>query len=161
MTVKEYNKGVEQYSDNIYRFVLKNIKDTEKAKDIVQDTFEKVWKNHKDISYAKVKSYLFSTAYHTLIDAIRREKYKAEWDKADDNKYYTNQSYSDLNEVLHQVLDMLPPDQKNVILLRDYEGYSYKEIADITQLSEAQVKVYIYRGRQFLKNYIGKIEVLV
>ena len=75
MTVKEYNKSVETYSDNIYRFVLKNIRDTERAKDIVQDTFEKVWKNHSDISYLKVKSYLFSTAYHTLIDSIRRDKY--------------------------------------------------------------------------------------
>jgi len=161
MTVKEYNQSVEQYSDNIYRFVLKNIKDTEKAKDIVQDTFEKVWKNHTSISCDKVRSYLFSTAYHTLIDSVRRDKYKAEWDKADVNKYFTNESYSDLNELLHQALDKLPPDQKNVILLRDYEGYSYNEIAEITQLSEAQVKVYIYRGRQFLKSYLVKIEILV
>jgi len=161
MTVKEYNISVEQYSDNIYRFVLKNIKDTEKAKDIVQDTFEKVWKNHTNISFSKAKSYLFSTAYHTLIDSIRRDKYKTEWDKTNDNKYFTNDSYSDVNEVLHRALDLLPPDQKNVILLRDYEGYSYKEIADITHLTEAQVKVYIFRGRQFLKSYIGKIEVLL
>jgi len=161
MTVKEYNTSVEQHSDNLYRFVLKNIKDSERAKDIVQDTFEKVWKNHKDISYAKAKSYLFSTAYHTLIDSIRRDKFKAEWDKADENKNFTNESYSDLNEILHQAIDKLPADQKNVILLRDYEGYSYQEIAEITNLSEAQVKVYIFRGRQFLKNYIGKIEVLV
>ena len=161
MTVKEYNKSVEQYSDNIYRFILKNIKDTDKAKDIVQDTFEKVWKNHQDISFSKAKSYLFSTAYHTLIDSIRRDKYKADWDKADENKHFTNETYSDVNEVLHQALDKLPPDQKNVILLRDYEGYSYKEIAEITHLTEAQVKVYIFRGRQSLKNYIGKIEVLI
>ncbi|MCW3807025.1 RNA polymerase sigma factor [Plebeiibacterium marinum] len=161
MTVKEYNNSVEAYSDNIYRFVLKNIKDSERAKDVVQDTFEKVWKNHSDISCAKVKSYLFSTAYHTLIDSIRREKYKASWEDADANKYYTNESYSDVNEVLHEALDRLPPDQKNVILLRDYEGYSYQEIAEITNLSESQVKVYIFRGRQFLKQYIGKIEVLV
>ncbi len=161
MTVKEYNTSVEQYSDNLYRFVLKNLKDTEKAKDVVQDTFEKVWKNHQNITSSKVKSYLFSTAYHTLIDSIRREKYKAEWDKADDNKYFTTESYSDLNEVLHQALELLPPDQKNVILLRDYEGYSYQEIAKITNLSESQVKVYIFRGRQFLKKYIGKIEAIV
>ncbi len=161
MTVKEYNNSVETYSDNVYRFVLKNIRDTERAKDIVQDTFEKVWKNHADISYAKVKSYLFSTAYHTLIDSIRRDKYKAGWEDADANKYSTDETYSDVNEVLHQALNKLPPDQKNVILLRDYEGYNYKEIAEITKLSESQVKVYIFRGRQFLKNYIGKIEVLV
>ncbi|SMO60326.1 RNA polymerase sigma-70 factor, ECF subfamily [Saccharicrinis carchari] len=161
MTVKEYNKSVALYSDNIYRFVLKNIKDSEKAKDIVQDTFEKVWRNHTDISYAKVRSYLFSAAYHTLIDSVRRDKFKAVWSDAEQNKHFTTRSYSDVNEVLHQALDRLPPVQKNVILLRDYEGYSYNEIAEITQLSEAQVKVYIYRGRQFLKNYLVKIELLV
>lgn len=161
MTVKEYNESVTHYSDNIYRFVLKNIKDSEKAKDIVQDTFEKVWINHANISYSKVRSYLFSAAYHTLIDSVRREKYKADWSDADHNSLFTTQSYSDLNEVLHQALDKLPQVQKNVILLRDYEGYSYNEIAEMTQLSEAQVKVYIFRGRQFLKNYLVKIELLV
>ncbi len=161
MTVKEYNISVEKYADSIYRFVLKNIKDTEKAKDIVQDTFEKVWKTHADVQYAKAKSYLFSTAYHTLIDSVRRNKFNADWEKADTSGMQTNTQYSDLNEVLHQALDKLPPDQKNVILLRDYEGYSYKEISEITNLSEAQVKVYIFRGRNFLKKYIGKMEVLV
>lgn len=161
MTVKEYNDSVTLYSDSIYRFVLKNIKDSERAKDIVQDTFEKVWLNHANISYSKVRSYLFSTAYHTLIDSVRRDKYKADWSDADQNSHFTTQSYSDLNEVLHQALDKLPQVQKNVILLRDYEGYSYIEIAEITQLSEAQVKVYIFRGRQFLKNYLVKIELLV
>jgi RNA polymerase sigma-70 factor (ECF subfamily) len=48
-----------------------------------------------------------------------------------------------------------------VILLRDYEGYSYQEIGELTNLGESQVKVYIYRARVFLKKYIGKIEVVV
>ena len=161
MTVKEYNQSVALYSDNIYRFVLKNIKDSEKAKDIVQDTFEKVWLNHANITYSKVRSYLFSAAYHTLIDSVRRDKYKDDWSDADHNSHFTTQSYSDLNEVLHQALDKLPAVQKHVILLRDYEGYSYNEIAEITRLNEAQVKVYIFRGRQFLKNYLVKIELLV
>ncbi|WP_282038126.1 RNA polymerase sigma factor [Saccharicrinis aurantiacus] len=161
MTVTEYNISVEQYADSIYRFVLKNIKDTEKAKDIVQDTFEKVWKSHADVEASKAKSYLFSTAYHTLIDSVRRNKFNADWEKSDTSHMQTNNDYSDLNEVLHRALDQLPPDQKNVILLRDYEGYSYKEISDMTGLTEAQVKVYIFRGRNFLKKYIGKIEMLV
>ena len=55
----------------------------------------------------------------------------------------------------------MPDIQRTVILLRDYEGYSYKEIGDVTLLSEAQVKVYIFRARVFLKNYIGKMEMVV
>jgi DNA-directed RNA polymerase specialized sigma24 family protein len=46
-------------------------------------------------------------------------------------------------------------------MLRDYEGYSYEEIASITGLTESQVKVYIFRGRLFLKKYLGSIEAVI
>ena len=67
----------------------------------------------------------------------------------------------DLNEILNEAVSRLPEQQKTAVLLRDYEGYSYKEISDITGLSEAQVKINIYRGRLALKNYIGKIEIVI
>ncbi|MCU4176813.1 RNA polymerase sigma factor [Carboxylicivirga sp. N1Y90] len=161
MTLKEFNQAVDLYSDGIYHFVLKNIKDEDKAKDIVQDTFEKLWKKHTEVNYQKVKSYLFSTAYHTLIDLTRREKKQARWDEVDDNRHSEMDGYSDLNEVLHKAVALLPEDQRMVVMMRDYEGYSYKEIGEIAHLTESQVKVYIFRARKFLKDYIGKIEVLV
>ena len=46
-------------------------------------------------------------------------------------------------------------------MLRDYEGYAYREIAEITGLSESQVKVYIYRARVFLKHYVGSMENVI
>ena len=63
-----------------------------------------------------------------------------------------------LQQILHKALDTLPEIQKTLILLRDYEGYNYEEMGKITGLSESQVKVYIYRGRVALKEYIGKLE---
>ena len=69
--------------------------------------------------------------------------------------------YSDLKEILDEALDRLPEIQKSLILLRDYEGYSYEEIGEITGLSESQVKVYIFRGRMALKNYLVSIDNLV
>ena len=62
---------------------------------------------------------------------------------------------------MEQALEQLPEDQKAVLMLRDYEGYSYREIAQITELSETQVKVYIYRARIYLKNYIGSLEQVI
>lgn len=161
MTVKEFNQSVELHSDAVYRFVLKNIKDEEKARDIVQDSFEKLWRNHENVNGEKVKSYLFSTAYHTLIDMVRRDSKKGDWNHVNQNQLSYEGSYSDVNEILHQALEQLPESQKMVLMLRDYEGYSYQEISELTHLSEAQVKVYIFRARVFLKNYIGKIEALV
>jgi RNA polymerase sigma factor (sigma-70 family) len=158
MTVSEYNKSVDQFSDNVYRFILKNAKDEAVAKDIVQDSYEKLWINYQNVNYQKVKSYLFSVAYHTMIDYFRKTKYFTNQDNLPVGSHYHQEQYSDISEVLNRAVAMLPADQQSALLLRDYEGYSYKEISEITGLNEAQVKVYIYRARVFLKNYLVKIE---
>ena len=161
MTPKEYNQSVDLYSDNVYRFILKNIKDEERARDIVQDSYEKLWRNAENINSEKVKSYLFTTAYHTMIDVLRKEKRQTYMEDYQIPEDMHDEQYSDLSEILNEAVQRLPEIQRTVILLRDYEGYSYKEIGDVTFLSEAQVKVYIYRARVFLKNYIGKMEMVV
>lgn len=161
MTAAEYNQCVDDYSDGVFRFILKNIKEYNRAKDIVQDAFEKLWINAGEVAAEKAKSYLFSTAYHAMIDIIRREKKQVDFEHFDQQSQTHSQQYSDLHEILHEALEKLPEQQRSVVLLRDYEGYSYKEIAEITQLSESQVKVYIYRARVFLKKYIGTIETVL
>jgi len=161
MTVKEYNQSVDLYSDSLYRFIIKNIKDENKANDVVQESYEKLWLKVETVSYEKVKSYLFTTGYHTMIDLIRHEKRMTTFENIDAENYAHSEQFTDLNEVLHKAIDQLPDIQKSVILLRDYEGYSYEEIAEITGLNESQVKVYIFRARAFLKNYIGSIEAIL
>ena len=161
MTTDEYNISVDEFSDNIYRFILKNIRNSDKAKDIVQDTYEKLWLKVETVSYEKVRSYLFTTAYHTMIDLLRREKKQGDFNDVKPDRYAHSEQYSDLNEILHEAIRRLPEAQRSVIMLRDYEGYSYEEISEITGLNESQVKVYIYRGRMFLKEYIGNLETVI
>ncbi len=161
MKVEEYNKCVDLYSDRVYRFILKNIKDEDKAKDIIQDTFEKLWINVDNVNFLKSKSYIFTTAYHTMIDVIRKEKRQVNFETAKTIDYSHNEQYSDLKEILNEGIKKLNDIQRSVLLLRDYEGYSYKEIAGITNLNESQVKVYIYRARMFLKEYIGSLEKVI
>lgn len=161
MTVGEYNRAVDAFADNLFRFVLKNLKDESTAEDIIQDTFEKLWLKLEEVSAAKVKSYLFTSAYHTMIDYIRKEKRNVVTDPALLSEGHDGTSYSDLAEVLDRAIQNLPEDQKAVVMLRDYEGYSYREISEITGLSESQVKVYIYRARVYLKGYIGSMEKVI
>ncbi|MEI6851404.1 MAG: RNA polymerase sigma factor [Bacteroidota bacterium] len=161
MTVNEYNQCVEEFSDSVYRFILKNIKNEEKAKDTVQDSFEKMWVKAKEISFEKAKSYLFTTAYRTMIDSIRKDSRQSLMEPAHENILTCNNDYSDLKEVIDEAVDKLPEIQRSALLLRDYEGYSYEEIGQITSLSESQVKVYIFRARAFLKNYIGSLETVI
>jgi len=161
VTVTEFNTCVDQYSDNLYRFILKHIKDADVAKDIVQDTYEKVWRKVNDIESTNAKSYLFTAAHHTLIDYTRKAKKQGDYTEAVEQKLKHNNQYSDIKEVLNSALDKLPEIQKSVVLLRDYEGYDYAEIGKITGLSESQVKVYIFRARATLKNYIGNLEAII
>lgn len=161
MNLQDYNDCVELYADGVYRFVLKQIKDKDAAKDIVQDSFEKMWRKLETIDASKSKSYLFTTAYHTLVDYTRKH---SKTTALPENEYLApshNKQYSDLKEVLNRGLDQLPEIQKTVLLLRDYEGYDYAEIGKITSLNESQVKVYIFRARTYLKNYIGQMETVI
>ncbi len=161
MTAQEYNQCVDHHADGVYRFILKNLRDEDTAQDIVQDTFEKMWMRHSDIDAEKAKSYLFTTAYHTLVDHTRRSKKMSGTDELKLKTYSVENTYSDLREVLDDALERLPEIQRSVIMLRDYEGYSYEEIGQITGLNESQVKVYIFRARMSLKQYIGKLENVI
>lgn len=161
MTVTEFNTCVDQHSDNLYRFILKHIKDPDVARDIVQDTYEKVWRKVNDIESTNAKSYLFTAAHHTLIDYTRKAKKQGDYTEAVEQKLQHNNQYNGIKEVLNRALDKLPEIQKSVVLLRDYEGYDYAEIGKITGLNESQVKVYIFRARAFLKNYIGNLEAII
>ncbi len=158
MTASEYNTCVDNFSDGAYRFILHNIRDKDDARDIVQDTFEKLWITHENVNFEKAKSYIFTTAYRTMVDKIRRSKKSIRMEDSHLSMLSTERQYSDVKQVLNEALTKLPEIQKSVIMLRDYEGYSYQEIGEITNLNESQVKVYIYRARTFLKEYIGKME---
>jgi RNA polymerase sigma-70 factor (ECF subfamily) len=158
MTRNEYNRIVDEHADGLYRFILKNLRDKEKARDIVQEAFTKVWLKKDEIEVTKSKSYLFTTAYHTMIDLIRKDERSVRLELHHQSNEKSFNTYSDLKDVLDEALTQLPEIQRTVVLLRDYEGYSYAEIGEITLLSEAQVKVYIFRARMTLKSYITSLD---
>jgi RNA polymerase sigma factor (sigma-70 family) len=161
MTVREYNRCVDEYSDALYRFILKNIRDADLAKDIIQDTYEKLWLRYTGIDFLKARSYLFTIAYHTMVDDTRRSRKMLRIEDAHLEREPVRNNYSDLKRVIDEALERLPDAQRSVLMLRDYEGYTYEEIGQITGLGEAQVKVYIFRARLTLRAYIGKLENVI
>ena len=161
MTAKEYNKCVSDYADNVYRFILKNLRHEEDAKDVVQAAFEKVWINHQDVEYARSKSYLFTVAYNQMIDHIRKIKKTVLRSEFDENTTVFNRPAHNTKQVLDEALARLSETQRSLVLLKDYEGYSYEEIGNITGLNASQVKVYLHRARLQLKNYLVKPENVI
>ena len=158
MNAEEYNRLVDLHADGLFRFILKNIKEEAEAQDVVQDAFERLWLNRDKVDAAKGKAWLFSTGYHIMIDNLRKTQRISHVEEVPENASFTDEAYDGTAEVLEASLAKLSEVQRSVVLLRDYEGYSYKEIADITGLNEGQVKVYIHRARTFLRGYIEKME---
>lgn len=159
MTEREYNQCVNLYADNVYRFILKSLGHSADAEDIVQVAFEKMWMHKAQVDFSRCKSYLFTVAYHQMIDNIRKSKRIRLKEEFRDDAKITNSSYqNDTKKLLHEALNKLNDVQKSLVLLKDYEGYTYLEIGEITGLNESQVKVYLHRARLILREYIGKPE---
>lgn len=161
MTVADYNTAVDAHSDGIYRFALKHLRDADLAKDVVQESFARLWVKVEEVEAAKAKSYLFTTAHHIMVDEVRKGSRSTRMEDHHEDLQWSSQSQPDLQRVLEAGLAQLPQVQRSVVLLRDLEGYSYEEIAELTGLNLTQVKVYIYRGRTALKDYIGKLELVL
>ena len=155
MTDKEYNECVSLYADNVYRFIVKNLRHEEDARDVVQTAYEKLWRNRDMVENAKSKSYLFTVAYNQMIDHIRKNKRMAYKDDfAGDTQVESQPVSSDTKKILNEALNRLNETQRSLVMLKDYEGYSYEEIGKIMNLNESQVKVYLHRARLTLKNYL-------
>jgi len=158
MTEREYNDCVNLYADNVFRFIVKNIRHEEDARDIVQTAFEKLWRNRETVLTEKSKSFLFTVAYNLMIDHIRKIKRVVLKNGFMAEIRTVEQPVSNLKKNLQDALNTLNETQKSLVLLKDYEGYSYEEIGQITGLNESQVKVYLHRARLSLRNYLVKPE---
>jgi len=158
MTEQDYNNCVEKHSNGVYRFIVKNIRSTQDAEDIVQSAYEKLWVNRERVAPLKAKSYLYTVAYHQMIDVIRKENKKPTTNEYMEVDQVTHQTSSELKQNLLSAVNLLNPTQKSLVLLKDYEGYSYQEIGEIMNLSESQVKVYLHRARLFLKTKLLELE---
>src|SRR5687768_13787121 len=154
MTEREYNQCVSLHADNVYRFILKNLGHSEDAKDVVQSAFEKLWINRDQVDNERCKSFLFTVAYNQMIDHIWKNKRISLRDEFQAESKVIDRPHHNAKKILDEALQRLSETQRSLVLLKDYEGYSYEEIGQITGLSPSQVKVYLHRARMLLKNFL-------
>lgn len=161
MTEKEYNDCVNLYADNVYRFIVKNLRHEEDARDVVQTAFEKLWRVRNEVENSKCKSYLFTVAYNGMIDHLRKVKRVSLKEEFREETRIADRPHNNTKAILERALARLSETQRSLVLLKDYEGYSYEEIGQIMNLSESQVKVYLHRARLQLKDYLVKVENVI
>lgn len=161
MTASEYNQCVNDIADGLYRFAFKSISDGEVAKDVVQQAFLTLWENCGKVAIEKAKSYLFTVAYRRCMDEFRSRKDYVGADLVSGHLAAPDHPPPDLKAVLQKALSKLTAQNRMLVLLKDYEGYSYEEIATLTGLNAAQVRVYLHRSRKQLKDYLVSVRHLI
>ena len=129
------------------------------AEDIVQECFEVLWKNRDKVEMKSAKSYLFSVAHKKIIDTFRSDVKTQNFESVF-TELIGDQEETDDKQLVLLAINQIPALYKELLTLRDLESYSYKEIEEITQLTEAQVKVYLFRARKAIKEKILQLEVL-
>lgn len=158
----EYNIVVTEYSNKLYGYALRFLRNSEDAQDIVQDVFEKLWINRKKVEFEKARAWIFTTAHNGMINFVNRKKrIQLPGEDFIPEKVKKEISFFESREVVERAVSILPPVQKSIILMRDLEGYSYEEIGTILKLTESQVKVYLFRARTKIKKQLKGLTELV
>lgn len=147
------------YTPNLLRFSRRIIDSAIQADDIVQESFIVLWKNREKVEMKSAKSYLFAVAHLKIMESLRADKRM----QCIDNEYYENTinpEQADCKELVQLALKKIPKLFQELLTLRDLESYSYKEIGEITGLTDDQVKVYLFRARKAIKEKILELEMI-
>lgn len=158
--VKRKQSLEEIYSEqmhDLFRYLLSLTGDSHFAEDLMQETFYRMLVHINYYKGEEIRPWLFTIAYNAFIDWYRKEKkYKTTTIEEFHlpNVPSTEHSYFVKHEIASWLegLSSLPLERRNVLLLRDYYGFSYKEIAEMTGLSLAKVKIELHRGRKEARN---------
>ena len=151
--------------DKLYRLALRITFDTAEAEDVVQDTLIRVWDKREEWgALQSVEAYCTTICKHLAIDrSQKKEQLHVELDEATQAQPDTSTPFEQLAahdslQLLQRLLSELPEVQQDIVQLREAEGKSYKEIATTLHLSEEQVKVYLFRARQKIRQKYAEIQ---
>lgn len=161
MDLDAYNRCVDDHSDGLFRFAARHLRDRDAAKDIVQDSFLRLWLKLEQVDGSRAKSYLFTIAHHLIVDSASKAKRRARYEPGHEDLLTTTQPRAGLQALIDKSLATLSPLQRTLVLLRDLEGFSYKEISDMTGLDVTKVKVYLFRARKALQAFIGDLDLVL
>ena len=159
---KTFETLYNRYAKDIRRFLFFKTQDLDKAEDILQDTFIKLWDNCSKVNYEKAKSYLYTVATNAFLNTIKHEKvvYKHQQTIT---SHHTNESpefimlEKEFMDKLQRTIDALPEKQKVVFLLNRIEKKKYKEIAMQLEISVKAVEKRMHSALLVLREQIGNV----
>ena len=169
MTEAEFLGLVEEHKARIYQHALYLLGNQEDAEDITQETFIKAWKHRAKLRPKTVRSWLLKCAQNLCFNLLKRHKFQVSLTEGDDAElealmdthiHPSNPSpdeivvKQELKEFVRCAISKLPPDMRVVIIMRELDGMSFKEIAKVTKQPEGTVKSTAFRARKKLRELL-------
>ena len=164
MSLEAFESRVLPVKDKLYRFTLRILKNEDEAKDVVQETMIKVWNKRDEMhTYENIEAWCMRVAHNLSLDKLKaKHKRSVNLDSAyelhsNNQSPYSSAEQSDTMQAVYNYINKLPEIQKQVLKLRDVEGFSYLEISDILSLNINTVKVNLFRARKYVREQLVNV----
>ena len=176
--IKRFTGGDMQAFDKIYavfnnklqKFIFSLVKTETDTEDLVQEVFVKLWENKNKLkNTASFDTYLFTIAYNATVSFLRNrakdmqyvEYVKSVQIELDNFSFIDEINKEEVHEKLHRLIEKMPPRQREVFKMKHFKDYSYKEIAEILNISVNTVENHIVKAHKYLKENLGKTYLLI
>lgn len=161
----DFRTDILPLKNQLYRLALRITLDSAEAEDIVQETLIKVWNKRDDWERIdNIEAFCLTVCRNLSLDSVKRQSHRnlsldtTPADSPDNASTPSQQAIAnDQLDLVRHFVNQLPEKQRSCIQLRDFEGKSYKDIAAILSMTEEQVKVNIFRGRQAIKQRVERM----
>jgi len=157
---------VDNYKNMVFSLAYKMTKNKEEAEEVSQDTFIKAFKNLSNFKGdSKFSTWLYRICYHTTLDAIKKNKKNNYTFEINEVTYNQIQSVETILQgierkersvIMDKCLMKLPDEERSILWMFYYDELSLKEIIEVTNLSEANLKVKLHRARKKLLTIVEK-----
>ena len=160
MDSEHYNQFLSSQR-KLYRFALSLTKDVNDADDIYQESLMKLWQLKEEwVNWQNFEAYAMRMVRNTFLNYFKKNSNRPHLaleqitEQPEPNDTDKEMVLTDLRMRFNALISKLPEVQRNILYLREIEEMEYKEIGEVLDITEAQVKVYLFRGRQYLKSKV-------
>ncbi len=170
MTEEQFLGLVRKHQAQVYRHALYLVGNPEDAKDITQDTFIRAWEHRATLREETVHSWLLKCAQNLCYNLLKRRKFQVPLTEGNDEELETlMHTHSaevspspeelllkqELKQVVRQAIQQLPPEMQRMVIMRELEGMSFKDIAAVLRRPEGTVKSTVFRARKKLRELLS------
>lgn len=157
---RQYQQWVRAHQDQAWSLARYLLKDASEAEDATQEAFIKLWNHREAIDPERVRPWLMKVTRNACLDRLRRRRPETELNDTEVSPTHgpmQDVERSELGRFLQAAVASLREPYRSLVVLRDLQQHSYEEVADATELSLTQVKVYLHRARKQLREQLAEV----